>query len=311
MTSTDVWGREVHSQRHSRLSGPLEIAVACNILSITNIDTPEQTFDCECVLRCTTLNARKLRTMRGEKVKPSNFEPRLRFLNLTQSNKWRMREKLLDSGELSYKYTIAGTFKTQMDLQRFPFDKQRMSLVLSSAIPAQVGDKKIIRISKDTSRPSVIARSNFSASNVFQLGAGLRFREDLTDIRESTSGTIRPRLEISFSISRYSEYWIWNVVLPLQMLLLISLGSFGLDVSDKKAERLTITVTMLLTIVAFKLQLASNIPKLQYLTLLDKLMLFSFFYIGAVSCENILAPHLFPNADGIFLGIFLTICEFA
>ena len=89
----------------------------------------------------------------------------------------------------------------------------------------------------------------------------------------------------------------------------ISLGSFGLDVTEKKAERLTITVTMLLTIVAFKLQLASNVPKLQYLTLLDKLLLFSFFFIGAVSCENILAPHLFPQADGIFLGLFLTICE--
>ena len=117
-----------------------------------------------------------------------------------------------------------------MDLQRFPFDKQRMSLILSSAIPAQVGEKKIIDIAKDRTRPSVIARSNFSASNVFQLAPDvrfsmlrtivhlpfiewlislqniqLRFRQDKTDIRESTSGTIRPRLEISFSISRYSE----------------------------------------------------------------------------------------------------------
>ena len=42
-------------------------------------------------------------------MKPSNFDPRLRFLNLTQTTKWRMREKLLDSGELSFKYTVAGS----------------------------------------------------------------------------------------------------------------------------------------------------------------------------------------------------------
>ena len=155
----------------------IALDVSLNVLSLFAIDTVEQRFSCEFVLRCRTLNASRLRTEAGEHVSHDNFEPRIRIVNLIAVERWRMRPSACKvEGELEFKYTIAGTLAEPFQLSLFPWDVQTLTITLSSAIPYQ----NLRFHARDTVRwspwPAVAApwavvpeTSRFSESNVYAL----------------------------------------------------------------------------------------------------------------------------------------------
>jgi hypothetical protein len=65
----------------------------------------------------------------------------------------------------------------------------------------------------------------------------------------------------------------------------LSCLSFVISLKDI-AARSDVTLTLLLTVVAFKLLLSDTLPKVAYLTFLDKYTLFCFFAIFAIAVEN-------------------------
>ena len=74
---------------------------------------------------------------------------------------------------------------------------------------------------------------------------------------------------------------------------LMTLCAFAVDL-ESAGDRFGISLTMVLTSVAFKLQAASDLPDLSYLTWIDQFILGSFFYIFLVVAENFVA--VFFNA---------------
>merc|ERR1712070_56736 len=84
----------------------------------------------------------------------------------------------------------------------------------------------------------------------------------------------------------------------------ISIGSFAIPRTDV-GDRLGVSMTMVLTAVAFKLEISNKLPDLSYLTLLDKFVLASFGFIGAISVENTLALYwLDDSQDETLLYVF-------
>ena len=135
--------RALHSRlvsAHTGLSGRMEMDVSLNIMSCHAIDTVEQQFSCEFVLRVRTLNAASLRTAeRDERVTHENWEPRIRILNLISIERWRMRPATLGpdapQGEIDFKYTISGVLAEPFQLALFPFDTQVIAFQSPSILP--------------------------------------------------------------------------------------------------------------------------------------------------------------------------------
>ena len=291
----------------ARLNGCIRLGVAINVLSISKVETVDQQFDAEFVLRCRTLNAKDLLTVGHEPVEPDNWEPRLRFLNLLETKKWSMHSKLDDDGELTLKYTVAGTFSEKFELGAFPFDVQALSLVLSSSIPFRTPDgTHVLRLEPMPNTFGVVQLSNFSASNVFDLAGHVAFGEPThTDAADSTTGTVRPILRISMLARRRGGYFVWNVILPMLVIDGLSLGAFAIPASDV-ADRLSVSGTMLLTAVAFKLQVGSDLPNLAYLTMIDIVVLVSFASVALVAIENVLlayAGEMGEAADALMMYV--------
>jgi len=261
------------------------------------------------VLRCRTLNATELLTLDGETVEPDNWEPRLRFLNLIDTRKWSMHSRRLSDGELEMKYSVSGTFSEKFELGKFPFDVQALSLVISSSIPFCTSDgKHVLRLEQmpDAASTGVVQRSNFSASNVFDLTDHAAFSEPThTNAADSTTGTVRPILRISLLARRRGAYFIWNVIMPMLVIDGLSLGAFAIPVADV-ADRLSVSGTMLLTAVAFKLQVGADLPNLSYLTLVDVIILVSFASVALVAVENVLlafSSEMGEAADAILMYV--------
>ena len=97
-----------------------------------------------------------------------------------------------------------------------------------------------------------------------------------------------PLLHIYFIGQRWSAYFMWNIALPNFLLSVLVFTSFAIA-QESLADRLSVTLTLVLTSVAFKYMVAQELPKISYLTLLDKYILLSFTFLALVGGQNTLA----------------------
>ena len=287
----------------AHLSGEIKVGFKINMLSISALDNVSQTFVCEFVLRGRTLNAAKLKTAAGEPVTVDNWEPRIRILNMLESSIWGMHASDGGDGELEFKWRICGTFGERMELQSFPLDCQKLQLDISSAIPAHKKDDpsaKLLTFCNWENRSqgsAAVQRRNFTQSNVFELGAEVTMKQTLSEVSESTSNTVRPVLRIALTARRKPLYFFWNIMLPMALIEALAYGSFAVPREDV-ADRLSVSLTMVLTAVAFKQIIAAELPNVSYLTLLDVFVLASFASTCLVAFENIVVGQVAPSPEG-------------
>eukprot|EP00656_Telonema_subtile_P014281 TRINITY_DN17299_c0_g1_i1.p1 TRINITY_DN17299_c0_g1~~TRINITY_DN17299_c0_g1_i1.p1 ORF type:complete len:272 (+),score=45.22 TRINITY_DN17299_c0_g1_i1:78-893(+) len=89
-----------------------------------------------------------------------------------------------------------------------------------------------------------------------------------TDPLESASGVCYVKVVFRMFVSRKTSVWLWNIIFPLTMITSVSLTQFAIDASDV-ADRLAVTATILLAIVALKFTVSDRLPDIPYLTTLD------------------------------------------
>ncbi len=88
-------------------------------------------------------------------------------------------------------------------------------------------------------------------------------------------------------LTRVPMYYLWNIVLVVFVLVLASFCVVGVPFEDL-ADRMSITMTLMLTVVAFKFVIAGMVPPTPYLTFMDKYVLSAFVLIGMIVVENFL-----------------------
>lgn len=329
----------------------MSITLQCvaNVLSVHEIDTANQTFRMELVIRSRTLGVPTAKTQSGDPVTIDNWEPRIRLLNLLESSKWNMSSKPGANGELEFKWTIAGTFSQTFDLSAFPVDRQDLSLSVSSAIPRyllgpaapsdaherrQILDRldkitdleaqlasfnlsaklraaaqdnlfelrrtlqeqiqkkivaEVLRFEAWPGKTSVVQVTNFCMSGIFELSGLMRMRSSQTYAHSSTTSTVRPLLVMSLSISRYRGSAFWNIEMPMGIITALGAGTFAGELSA--LERLGVSVTLLLTAVAYKSMVMADLPRISYLTEIDKYVVACFLAQSLVVVENSLCEH--------------------
>ena len=111
------------------------------------------------------------------------------------------------------------------------------------------------------------------------------------------SGRKRPSVTFKIGLLRASAYYLWNVVTFVVCLLVLNLGVI-LTPPEDIADRLGNSLALLLTFAAFKITLAGDIPKVGYLTQLDKYLLASFFLSTCVGIEALVVQLLNMNGWG-------------
>ena len=88
--------------------------------------------------------------------------------------------------------------------------------------------------------------------------------------------------------SRKSLYYTKSIVIPIFLLTCVSFIAFFMEASEL-SDKCGITLTMLLTTVAYKLLIDDKLPKLAYSTTLDHYIDCAFFTILGVCLENVIA----------------------
>jgi len=151
---------------------------------------------------------------------------------------------------------------------------------------------------------------SFVKQGEYDLSEALIFTPENTPKESSASFKVYPTIRIVAHVHRQAGYYLWNVLLPLFVFTSILFCSFVVPPEDF-ADRTSVTLTMLLTKVAFKFIIADKLPKISYLTLIDKYILFCYGTAVVVIVENVLAAlEVFTEVAEIklsFVGAFVVL----
>ncbi len=164
-----------------------------------------------------------------------------------------------------------GPLSQKMDLRDFPFDKHlsRIHFVYTGNKPNDVhfsphpaylekGLKLAAGISPDISLPDWDI-------------LGFEARPLAYTITEEMQAA---GYAFEFTAKRDIRYFVWKVILPLILIVIMSWVAFWIDPKEINTN-ITAVMTSMLTLVAYRFTFENYIPKVGYLTRIDRFMLWS------------------------------------
>ena len=204
---------------------------------------------------------------------------------------------------------LCGEFSEAWELECFPFDCQDLTVSFMIRYPA-TEDLRLHFVQAEKRRSFIRDRDFPSLSKTWHFPEKLIVHSS----SKSDDWTNRQVLHVTLEVRRHPGYYVWNIVLPMFMLVVMSTSSFFID-HEQIQDRLSASLTLVLTAVAYKYNVVQTVPPIGHLTWLDKYNIMCFFFLFLVVVENCAAkkcPSLEPWFIGILVGGFtLSILWFA
>ena len=277
----------------------MQVSLRIGILGIEDIDTIKQEFTCEFFLAAIWRELNLRNKVEDDEIDwDKEWDPRIIFANAVEIKNIKKKHCLALTGikesndnlaededcldhipfvQLSYR--VKGRFKSLLNLKNFPFDFQTLSIVISS----DWSEKVVILKCKDADACTLslerlpnLEEWQFNKRVLFKLGT---FEEKCWRFPMSFS-----TCTFMFQIHRKSSYFINNIVILMFMITMLSFAAFAVDRSQT-GERLSVSLTLLLTAVAFKFVVAGSLPPVSYMTILDRYIFSCFIFIFLVTVE--------------------------
>ncbi|KAL4155163.1 hypothetical protein PRNP1_007276 [Phytophthora ramorum] len=312
---------------------PLEVQIEVN--SITAVDTVEQTFSADVTWEVTMPGITTIRedSVLRELMDILEFdETQFEFANINSLEEERdMTSSLSPAGpvhftdstslsfpmkttteflsHLQFSRRVVAVFSEEMTLRSFPVDQQKLTFAFSTG----TGVRKSLRITPAAVDAGSFAIGNYKLGNVFDV-----VHHDKVFVGEIDAEGDKKGIRFEMMLERRPGYYVTNVAIPAAIITYLCFISYA-PLSDGSlmdtGDRVQIVLTLLLTAVTFKSEVASLTPQISYFTTLDKYVFFCFVIACLVAIENALFPtfvSLFPSREtwqeegllGISIGVF-------
>ncbi|MCB9006164.1 MAG: hypothetical protein H6656_02015 [Ardenticatenaceae bacterium] len=277
---------------------PVEVYVDLYGLNIFSIDEREETFEIEAFIYADWFDDRlafdpvaagtDVKIFQGETavelLKTDVWWPDLEVVDVRGP-----RERLHTTLTIDYDGFVTYTERFHANIwqpfffDEFPFDAHTISFTVApffytSEQVAFIGPEDFLEDGERLEREDLSWETNeWSIDNVESV-------VDRGDDFEFSTTTMY------IDISRLPQFYISNVILPLFLIVAISWAVFWMDFSSMHlADRLSVSFTSVLTVVAFDFVTADNLPLLSYQTVLDVVLTFSYIILSLSVLENVLA----------------------
>ena len=183
-------------------------------------------------------------------------------------------------GTVTYRQRYWGTFSQPLELDSFPFDKQRLTVILAS-----VGfDMQSVRLvpAATSGISTQLSIPDWDVTGWDFVSSSLPMEEEGFQVQG---------MVFSLDVKRDTNYFKWKVILPLVLIVMMSWMVFWIDPS-LVASQISVSVTAMLTMIAYRFALAGLIPRLPFLTTLDLFVLVSTLAVFISMLEVLFTAHL-------------------
>src|SRR5712692_5191000 len=255
--------------------GPIRVSIGIWMADITSIDSAQQNFIAEMAIVLRWNDPRFAHTGNGIVRYPLEqvWHPRIAVVNETNSvsRKFPDLVEVEPDGRVTYRQRYAGAFSQPLRLRSFPFDRQtfRVQLVAVRYRPNEV---------------TFVPDQDWIDNGLKQAG-GIAPSITLPDWAienwntKSLSYALAPGFEYSgyafeFTATRNVQNYILKVIFPLVLIVMMSWAGFWIDPVNANSQ-ISVAVTSMLTLIAYRFTVDTQLPRLPYMTRLDVFFLVS------------------------------------
>jgi len=178
-------------------------------------------------------------------------------------------------------YRIQANLNSPVDLKNFPFDKQKMQIIIEDKEKV-VDELAYIPLESESGIDDSIA---FAGWNID--GWEAKTLEHNYKIYDE----VYSQYIFTVDISRIPINSFMKTFLPVIFIILILMFSFVMD-PDKITTRLTVATSGLIAAVMFHISISNQIPPVGYLTIADKFMILTYFVILAAVIIDVILLEL-------------------
>lgn len=280
-TSESSQSQESSSQTH-------EVEIRLFLIDIESIDTVAQSFTANLTM-VSRWNDRELVHDGPNSISMSLddiWHPRIQILNQQRLvSTLPERVEVYPDGKVVQRQRFWGSFSQPLDLRDFPFDSQILQLKL-----ANVGfGEAIVKL---TASPTSGLSKSLTMPD-WQVNGWDFLRTDFSIEGESD---LLAGMVFSLDVTRDGSYFRYKVIFPLILIVMMSWLVFWIDPS-LAASQISVSVTAMLTMIAYRFALAGMMPRLAFLTSLDHFVLASTLIVFLAMIEVIYTAYLSTNGQ--------------
>lgn len=278
------WSRDVSpdrmvGKRPDPEGTPTKVRISLYIFDIARIRDADQMFTADFRLlirwkdpRLADPSAKGIRRLDLFAV----WQPIVTIMNQRGIAKTFKDEVFVDpDGYVAYVQRYFGDLTVPLNLKDFPRDKHQLYIRARSYYSPE--DVELIIDKKLTGWPGVLSIPDWHISE-----GEARINTNYSRLQDRDMSQI----EFSFNIERYLGFYLWKIILPLMLIVFMSWGVFWIDPERIEAQ-LGLSATSILTLFAFQFAIASLLPRVSYLTRMDKFTLGCAFLIFLALIEGI------------------------
>ena len=201
--------------------------------------------------------------------------PRVFLINATvQREKTNVNVRGEPDGTIHYLELFKAELTTSFYLEPFPFDTESLEIFVQPFLD----ERGTMTLEYDDQVAGIGSEPFVELAQWKILGLkGAQQRHAIAKTGKEIS-----ELEIDVIVQRRYWYYIWKVFLPLLAMVAIAYSAFWIKVSDYYTQ-ISLTLTAILTEIAFLFAISTSLPKVPYLTFIDAFFLVSFgFSCGCI-----------------------------
>jgi len=283
---------ELAGTRPGAADGPLLMHGALFLLDVSKIDGADQSFTADVFMMLQWHDERLAAEINGTRRLPldSVWNPRIQIIN--QRRIWKTFDEIVDvspDGTVTYRQRYYGQFAAPLDLHDFPLDRHRFSLqvVIPGYSPEEI---EFVPITEDFG----VGRSPEMTVPDWSIG--------IFEIRQAPLAVIPggrqiAGLEGAFEAHRHLGFYVGKAFVSVAIIVFMSWIVFWIG-GEHVGPRLSVAVTSMLTLVAYRFLLGQSLPPVSYLTRLDYFLLGSTILVFIALIEVALTSAMSERGRG-------------
>jgi hypothetical protein len=256
---------ELKAMRPDERSGPTKVHFLVFVLDVDQIDDANQSFNANVFIRLRWQD-RRLAKAGGSTLQISLdqvWNPRLVLVN--QSGQlWRALPEVVQvgpDGTVLYYQRYTGKMSQALNLSNFPLDSHTFTIQFAAA--GYSADE--LQFAPDVSR----GWDGGSMAKELSLPDWKVVKYEALTLPYQPIETARAEgFVFRFEAVRSMPYYLWQVVLPLAVVVLMSWAAFWIA-RDNVGVRVGVATSSILTLIAQRFVVANLLPRLPYMTRLD------------------------------------------
>jgi hypothetical protein len=257
---------------------PIRVDVGFYLLNLVSVDERSETFEADLYLNLRWHDprlafrpenaGRDTRIYQGDSAADRLQEiwwPNLEFVNTSAPEITNRVLFVHADGTVEYRLGVSSIFRAVLDLRRFPFDRQSLEIKIQSF----EADRSLVVLEPDPERAGFDPQDDYAGLAIEKVDSATQ-TVDVAGWSENFS-----ELVVRIQVERSPSFYVWTIFVPVTLVLLLSCTIFFVPI-ESFHDRIGIALACFLACIATQFAMSFNLPKISYLTPIDRLFLVAY-----------------------------------